>query len=136
MSCWPDSRRSSRSRCRGLPSAGTRGMQCGAARCQALLTRDLLAWIGAWEKTGLNRGSQIRMSDFGVPARYNVASDLLARNLEVGRGRKVAIHHAGGEVTYDHLYALVCGAAAELRENGVRREERVLLCAYDSPGWV
>jgi benzoate-CoA ligase len=71
-----------------------------------------------------------------LPERYNVASDLLARNLEAGRGAKVAIHHAGGEVTYDELYALACGAAAELRENGVRREERVVIAAYDSPGWV
>jgi benzoate-CoA ligase family protein len=74
-----------------------------------------------------------------LPDRYNVAEDLLARNLEAGRGRKVAIHRAGaegGQVTYDELYALACGAAAIFRENGVRREERVLICAFDSPGWV
>ena len=71
-----------------------------------------------------------------LPDRYNVASDLLARNLVAGRGKKVAIQHAGGDVTYDQLYGLACGAAAELRENGVRREERVLICAFDGPGWV
>ena len=76
------------------------------------------------------------MTRLELPDRYNVAFDLLARNLEAGRGRKVAIHHAGGAVTYDELYALACGVAAELRENGVRREERVLIGAFDSPGWV
>ncbi len=71
-----------------------------------------------------------------LPDRYNVASDLLARNLKAGRGAKVAIHHAGGEVTYAELHELACGAAARFRELGVRREERVLIVAYDAPGWV
>ena len=71
-----------------------------------------------------------------LPEQYNVAADLLGRNLKAGRGKKVAIHHAAGEVTYDELHRLACGAAAALVEQGVRREERVLLVAYDSPGWV
>ena len=70
-----------------------------------------------------------------LPDRYNVAADLLGRNLE-RRGKKVAIHHAGGEVTYAELSALACGAAKALLDLGVRREERVLLVAFDSPGWV
>ena len=76
------------------------------------------------------------MTGFHLPDHYNVAADLLGRNLKGGRGGKVAIHHAGGEVIYDELHALTCGAAAMLRELGVRREERVLIAAYDSPGWV
>ena len=34
-----------------------------------------------------------------LPDRYNVAADLLDRNLTNGRGDKVAIYSAGGDVT-------------------------------------
>jgi benzoate-CoA ligase len=76
------------------------------------------------------------MAGLDLPNEYNVAADLLGRNLKAGRGDKVAIHHAGGEVTYTELQALAWGAAAMLRDLGVRREERVLVVAYDGPGWV
>ncbi len=71
-----------------------------------------------------------------LPERYNAATDLLDRNLKAGRGAKVAIHWSGPDVTYDRLFALACGAARALRDLGVRREERVLVVADDSPGWV
>jgi benzoate-CoA ligase len=71
-----------------------------------------------------------------LPLRYNVAADLLERNLKAGRAGKVAIAAATGEVTYGELHRLACGAAGTLLRLGVRREERVLIVAYDSPGWV
>jgi benzoate-CoA ligase family protein len=70
-----------------------------------------------------------------LPDRYNVGADLLERNLPERSG-KVAIHSATGETTYQDLFALSCGAARRLLDLGVRREERVLLVGYDSPGWV
>jgi len=76
------------------------------------------------------------MGGLELPNRYNVAADLLDRNLDAGRGDKVAIHSAGGNVTYRELFQLSCGAARTLDELGVRREERVLIIAFDSPGWV
>jgi benzoate-CoA ligase family protein len=76
------------------------------------------------------------MGGLELPNRYNVAADLLDRNLDAGRGDKVAIHSAGGNVTYRELFQLSCGAARTLDELGVRREERVLIVAFDSPGWV
>jgi benzoate-CoA ligase len=76
------------------------------------------------------------MSGIDLPERYNVAADLLQRNLKAGRAKKVAINHAGGEVTYDELHRLAAGAGRALLDHGVRREERVLIVAYDSPGWV
>jgi benzoate-CoA ligase family protein len=76
------------------------------------------------------------MRGLELPERYNVGADLLDRNLKAGRADKVAIASAGRDVTYGDLYKLACGAAATLGELGVRREERVLLVAYDSPGWV
>jgi benzoate-CoA ligase len=66
---------------------------------------------------------------------YNVGADLLERNLPA-RAAKVAIHSAAGDLTYQQLFALCNGAAHRLLDLGVRREERVLIAGYDSPGWV
>jgi benzoate-CoA ligase len=76
------------------------------------------------------------MGGVDLPDRYNVADDLMRRNLEAGRTNKVAIHSASGDVTYGRLNDLTAGAARALLDLGVRREERVLLAGYDSPGWV
>src|SRR5437660_8788968 len=76
------------------------------------------------------------MAVVDLPGRYNVAVDLLERNLAAGRNAKVAIHSATGDVTYGDLFRLVCGAARALMDLGVRREERVLIAGYDTPGWV
>jgi len=71
-----------------------------------------------------------------LPDRYNVGADLLERNLGAGRENKIAIFSAAGDLTYLDLFGLSCGAALALHDLGVRREERVLIAAYDSPGWV
>ena len=75
------------------------------------------------------------MSELELPDRYNVAADLLGRNMKA-RASKIAIHHARGELTYGDLQALAWGAARALVEQDVRREERILIVAYDGPGWV
>jgi len=66
---------------------------------------------------------------------YNIGADLLERNLPA-RAAKVAIHSAAADVTYGDLFKLTNGAARQLLDLGVRREERVLIVGYDSPGWV
>jgi benzoate-CoA ligase family protein len=71
-----------------------------------------------------------------LPERYNVGADLLDRNLNAGRANKVAIASAAGDITYGELFELACGAAHQLNDLGVRREERVLIVGYDGPGWV
>ena len=71
-----------------------------------------------------------------LPDRYNVGADLLERNLRGGRDAKVAIHAATGDVTYGELFRLANGASRALLDLGVRREERVLLVGFDTPGWV
>ena len=71
-----------------------------------------------------------------MPDRYNVGADLLERNLGAGRENKIAIFSAAGDLTYLDLFGLSCGAALALHDLGVRREERILIAAYDSPGWV
>jgi benzoate-CoA ligase family protein len=75
------------------------------------------------------------MRGLDLPHRYNVGADLLQRNLKA-RARKVAIHSATADITYGDLCHLACGAARAFVDLGVRREERVLIVAYDSPGWV
>jgi len=75
------------------------------------------------------------MGGLELPDRYNVGADLLQRNLKTRAG-KVAIHSATGETTYGELCKLAWGAARTLADLGVRREERVLIIAFDSPGWV
>ena len=67
--------------------------------------------------------------------RYNVGADLIERNLP-HRAAKIAIHSATADVTYADLFRLANGAARRLLDLGVRREERVLIAGYDSPGWV
>ncbi len=71
-----------------------------------------------------------------LPERYNVGADLLERNLSAGRANKLAIASAAKDVTYGELFKLACGAAHELHDLGVRREERVLIVGYDGAGWV
>jgi benzoate-CoA ligase family protein len=75
------------------------------------------------------------MVGLDLPERYNVGADLLQRNLKK-RASKVAIHSVAGDVTYGDLCKLACGAARTFVDLGVQREERVLVVAYDSPGWV
>jgi benzoate-CoA ligase family protein len=69
-----------------------------------------------------------------LPERYNAAADFLDRNLEVGRGDRVAIRTAGGE---EWTYARVADGAnrwgGALRELGVEIENRVLMVLLDSP---
>jgi benzoate-CoA ligase family protein len=78
----------------------------------------------------------MEMGRLELPERYNVGADLLERNLAAGRNNKTAIHSAAGDLTYADLFHLSCGAASALHDLGVRREERVLIAGYDSPGWV
>src|ERR671932_674979 len=51
---------------------------------------------------------------FEVPERFNVGT-LVDRNLEAGRGDKVALRSEGAELTYAQLYDLVCRAGNALR---------------------
>lgn len=67
-----------------------------------------------------------------LPARYNAAEDLLARNLEAGRGAKTAYIDDAGTLTFSELDARSRRFADALRRAGFRREERVLLCALDT----
>ena len=67
-----------------------------------------------------------------LPARYNAAADLLGRNLDAGRGARIAYIDDTERLSYAELDARCRRFAAALSRAGFRREERVLLCALDT----
>jgi benzoate-CoA ligase len=69
-----------------------------------------------------------------LPLRYNV-STLLDRNLEAGRGAKVALRTADRQLTYQQLFEDACAAGRALRALGLQREQRVLLVLDDTPAF-
>jgi benzoate-CoA ligase family protein len=71
---------------------------------------------------------------FEVPERFNVGT-LVDRNLEAGRGEKVALHCEASELTYADLHDRICRAGAALRALGVQREQRVLMILDDTPAF-
>lgn len=58
---------------------------------------------------------------------------LVDRQLDAGRGDKVAIRCAGEETTYAQLHASICRAGGAVRELGAGREDRVLMILDDTP---
>jgi benzoate-CoA ligase family protein len=70
-----------------------------------------------------------------VPRDYNFAADILKRNLDAGRGEKVAYIDHRGSYNYAALAARVERFGHVLRALDVRREERVLMCLTDTIDW-
>lgn len=67
-----------------------------------------------------------------LPARYNAADDLLARNLAAGRGARTAYIDDATSLTFAALDDRCRRFAGALHDAGFRREERVLVCALDT----
>ena len=63
------------------------------------------------------------------------ASAILDRNLEAGRGDKIALITEDRSVTYRELAELTAAVATYLRELGIEREQRVLMILDDSPAF-
>src|SRR5437879_483117 len=68
-----------------------------------------------------------------IPEQFNVSTAFLDRNLDEGRGDRVAIHAGDERITYRTLLNKVSRAGNALRDLGVRPEERVLLLMLDAP---
>jgi len=64
---------------------------------------------------------------------FNVAVPFIDRHLEEGRGARVAISDAGGDVTYGALAAAVNRAGNALSALGLARGDRVLMVVKDCP---
>jgi len=67
-----------------------------------------------------------------LPRRYNAAFDLIERNLQAGRGGKLAYIDDRGRYTYADLAHRVDQAANALLALGMAREQRVLLALHDT----
>src|SRR5436309_11226492 len=63
---------------------------------------------------------------------YNAVSWLLDRNVEEGRGEKLAFTDTVSELSYRDLQKQSCRVANLLRRLGVRREERVAMVMLDT----
>jgi benzoate-CoA ligase len=63
---------------------------------------------------------------------YNAAADLIDRNLEAGRGDKIAIRDDNGVYTYRQLAERVDRFANVLRAKQIAPEQRILVCLTDS----
>src|SRR5450756_1330444 len=68
----------------------------------------------------------------GMSGSYNAVSWLLDRNIEEGRGSKLAFTDTVSELTYGELQRQSCRVANMLRRLGVRREERVAMLTLDT----
>jgi 4-hydroxybenzoate-CoA ligase len=68
----------------------------------------------------------------GLSGSYNAATWLLDRNVEEGRGKKLAFTDTSRELTYGELQAQSRRLANLLRRLGVRREERVAMIMLDT----
>ena len=70
-----------------------------------------------------------------VPRDYNFAAEILKRNLDAGRGDKIAFIDHRGKYSYADLADRVERFGHVLRGLGVRSEERVLICLLDTIDW-
>ena len=70
-----------------------------------------------------------------IPRDYNFAADILKRNLDAGRGDKIAYIDANGAYSYAALAERVERFGHVLRSLGIRREERILICLLDTIDW-
>jgi len=70
------------------------------------------------------------MSD--MSGSYNAVTWLLDRNVDEGRGAKLAFTDTVSELTYGELQKQSCRVANMLRRLGVRREERVAMIMLDT----
>src|SRR5579884_2421407 len=76
----------------------------------------------------------ISAAELGIPEQFNAASYYVDRNVQEGRGGKVAIEAGDERITYQQVLERVNQTGSLLRDAlGVRREERVLLLLLDTP---
>jgi benzoate-CoA ligase family protein len=76
------------------------------------------------------------ISSFSLPTWFNAAAYFVDRNVERGRGAKVAVECGGERVTYAEVARNVNRCGSALRgQLDVRAEERVLLLLHDGPAF-
>jgi benzoate-CoA ligase len=70
-----------------------------------------------------------------IPRDYNVAEDLIERNLGAGRGAKVAYIDDAGQYSYAELATRVNRFAGGLASLGLEMESRVMMVMLDTIDW-
>jgi benzoate-CoA ligase len=65
-------------------------------------------------------------------SRYNAAEDLIGRNLKAGRGKKIAYIDETGSYSYSELAERVDRCANSLLREGIRPEDRIVVCLLDT----
>ncbi len=68
-----------------------------------------------------------------LPDIYNAASTFLDRNVEEGRGERVAVYYEDQRWTYRQIQTLANRIGNALRASGIEQEQRVALLLLDSP---
>src|SRR6266568_713405 len=68
-----------------------------------------------------------------IPDQFNVASAILDRNIEEGRGAKTAIYYGSQSYTYAQVTEMANRVGNGLLALGVEMEQRIALIALDSP---
>src|SRR5512132_2600824 len=71
-----------------------------------------------------------------LPDPFNITSYFIDRNLELGRGSRIAILEDGRQFTYTQLAELVNRAGNAFRSLGIEPEKRILLAVPDSAEFV
>ena len=71
-----------------------------------------------------------------VPDQFNIASYFIDRNLELGRGKNIAVHEDGRRLNYEQLSEMVNRCGNGLRSLGLEAENRVLMAMPDSAEFV
>jgi benzoate-CoA ligase len=70
-----------------------------------------------------------------IPRDYNVAADLIERNLAAGRGSKLAYVDDAGQYTFAELGERVNRFGSGLQALGLQMEDRVLIAMHDGIDW-
>ena len=70
-----------------------------------------------------------------IPRDYNAAEDLIERNLQAGRGGKVAFVDDAGQLTYAELAERANRFGSGLGTLGLEMEDRILIAMLDTVDW-
>lgn len=68
-----------------------------------------------------------------IPEKLNIAVEIVDKNIELGRGKKVAIYYKDQTITYGEVSKQVNRFGSALRNLGIGLEDRVLLLLLDCP---
>jgi benzoate-CoA ligase family protein len=74
--------------------------------------------------------------DYDVPETFNMATVLVDKHVDEGRGDRVAIYHDDESITYRELQRRVNKAGNLLRNRGIEIEDRVVLLMADRPQFI